>query len=78
MKHCSIEEFRAALDNYLAKIPDKPKIPGYDPTASDQFGGQPSNSLLDQMRKLIKTTTGVDGMSTPFRKSVDFNQTSGI
>ena len=58
LKNCSIEEFKAALDQYLAKIPDKPKMPGYVPAASDQFSGQPSKSLGDQIRKLNQTSTG--------------------
>ena len=58
LSKCSIDDFKAALDKYLARIPDEPKIPGYVPTASDQFSGQPSNSLVDQIRKHNQTNTG--------------------
>ena len=46
----SIEEFKLALDKYLNNIPDKPKLPGYVPTACDQFTASPSNSILNQSR----------------------------
>ena len=58
LSKCSIEEFKEALDQYLSKIPDEPKLPGYTPTASDQFSGQPSNSLVDQIRKFNQTKMG--------------------
>ena len=44
----SIEEFKLALDKYLNNIPDEPKLPGYVPTACDQFTASPSNSILNQ------------------------------
>ena len=58
LSKCSIDEFKAELDQYLEKIPDEPKLPGYIPTASDQFSGQPSNSLVDQIRKSKQTNIG--------------------
>ena len=32
---CQIDDFKAALDQYLARIPDEPKMQGYVPSASD-------------------------------------------
>ena len=58
LKNCSIDEFKSSLDKYLASIPDEPKLQGYIPTASDQFSVQPSNSLVDQIRRRNKTSTG--------------------
>ena len=46
MKNCSIEDFKDVLDQFLVKIPDEPKLPGYVPAASDQFSGQPSNPFV--------------------------------
>ena len=55
---CSIDEFKFLLDQFLSKIPDEPKLPGYIPTASNLNTGQPSNCLIDQIRKYSKPVTG--------------------
>ena len=55
---CSIDDFKATLDQFLAKIPDEPKLPGYIPAACNQFTGQPSNCLVDQVRKYNQAMTG--------------------
>ena len=55
---CSIDDFKSSLDQFLAKIPDEPKLPGYTPAACDQYSGQPSNSLVDQVRKFNQAVTG--------------------
>ena len=55
---CSIDDFKFKLDQYLAKIPDEPKLPGYIPTATNQYTGQPSNSIIDQVRKQNQAVTG--------------------
>ena len=54
LSKCSIDDFKSALDQFLAKIPDEPKLPGYIPAACDQFSGQPSNSLVDQIQNTTK------------------------
>ena len=55
---CSTEEFKMILDQYLAKIPDEPKLPGYTPAASNLYTGQPSNCLVDQVRRQNQIVTG--------------------
>jgi hypothetical protein len=40
------DEFKAALDQYLGRIPDQPRIGGLVPTAVDRVTGKQSNSLL--------------------------------
>ena len=55
---CSIDDFKFKLDQYLARIPDEPKLPGYIPTATNQYTGQPSNSIIDQVRKQNQAVTG--------------------
>ena len=59
MKNCSQDEFKFALDQFLSKVPDEPSVSGqeYTPGACDQHTGKPSNSLVDQIRK-INTTQG--------------------
>ena len=48
---CTVEEFKAQLDKVLEKVPDEPSLSGgYTPRASDQFTGQPSNSIIHQIR----------------------------
>ena len=55
---CSIEEFKSKLDEYLACIPDEPKLPGYTPSGTDLFSGQPSNCLVDQIRNYNQNKKG--------------------
>ena len=52
MTKCSVDEFKMQLDLILAKFPDEPRVSGceYTPSASDQFTGNPSNSIVDQIR----------------------------
>ena len=58
LRKCSIEEFKSKLDEYLARIPAEPKLPGYTPSASDLFSGQPSNCLVDQIRNYNENKKG--------------------
>ena len=58
MRKCSIEDFKMKLDEYLSCIPDEPKLPGYTPSASDLYSGQPSNCLVDQIRNHNQTKIG--------------------
>ena len=44
----SSEEFKISLDQYLQSLPDEPKLPGYTPSACNQFNANPSNSILHQ------------------------------
>ena len=55
---CSIDDFKFVLDQFLSKIPDEPKLPGYIPAASNQYSGQPSNCLIEQIRRCSQTVTG--------------------
>ena len=55
---CSIDDFKIVLDKFLSKIPDEPKLPGYTLTATNQFSRQPSNCLIDQIRKFNQTIPG--------------------
>ena len=50
MTKCSVLEFKEALDNYLTKIPDQPKVGGLIPQTCDLYNLSPSNSLVDQIR----------------------------
>ena len=49
---CSVEEFKAELDQFLDRVPDELDINGgsYIPGACDAFSAQPSNSIIDQIR----------------------------
>ena len=57
-KKCSIDDFKFLLNEFLSKIPDEPKLLGYIPTASNLNTGQPSNCLIDQIRKYSEPVTG--------------------
>ena len=48
MTSCSVDEFKMQLDLVLAKIP----VSGWDytPREMDMFNGNPSNSIIDQIR----------------------------
>ena len=50
MKNCSLDEFKAKLDQYLQKLPDQPKIDGLIPWGQDSEG-KPSNSILHQVAR---------------------------
>ena len=51
---CSVEKFKEALDQFLEGVPDEPKVSGadYTPGACDLFSAQPSNSIIDQIRRM--------------------------
>ena len=42
----SQEDFKASLDQFLATVPDQPRMGGLVPEATDQLTGRQSNSLL--------------------------------
>ena len=48
----SVGEFKLKLDIYLQTIPDEPILPGYIPSACNQFTGSPSNSLVDLVKSV--------------------------
>ena len=48
----SVEEFKGKLDEFLMKIPDEPKVEGLTPGACNQWTAAPSNSRLDQIRRV--------------------------
>ena len=47
MSKVPIDEFKMKLDNYLANLPDKPKIGDLIPSICNQITAKPSNSLID-------------------------------
>ena len=51
MTKCGVPDFKEALDNFLTKIPDQPKVGGLIPSTCDLFTLSPSNSLVDQVRE---------------------------
>ena len=53
---CSIDEFKSTLDLFLERIPDEPKSDGNVPSACNQVTGRPSNSSIEQSRKLEHNT----------------------
>ena len=54
----SIEEFKAKLDKFLMKIPDEPKVPGLTPGGCNQWTAAPSNSIVDQIRRVQTRSRG--------------------
>ena len=48
---CGVEDFKERLDNFLTRIPDSPKVGHLIPATCDQVHGNPSNSLIDQIRE---------------------------
>ena len=55
-KGCSIDKFKSTLDLFLERIPDEPKSDGNVPSACNQVTGRPSNSIIEQSRKLEPNT----------------------
>ena len=55
---CSVDQFKAKLDEFLSKVPDQPKTPSLVPEACNQFTAKPSNSLMDQMRRMKNNQGG--------------------
>ena len=51
MTKCSLEDFKAALDNYLAKVPDEPSVSGLTPGGCTPEA-RASNSILDQAKRI--------------------------
>ena len=51
---CSVDDFKAVLDDFLASVPDEPNVSGteYTPGACDLYSARPSNSVIDQIRKM--------------------------
>ena len=50
MTKCSLEDFKMALDSYLAKVPDEPSVSGLTPGGCTPEA-RASNSLLDQAKR---------------------------
>ena len=55
---CSVDHFKYKLDVFLSKIPDQPKTPGLVPETCDQYTAKPSNSILDQVRRMKVNSGG--------------------
>jgi hypothetical protein len=52
LSKCSIDDFKFKLDKYLETVPDQPKTMDLIPAACNQFDARPSNSIVDQIRRL--------------------------
>jgi hypothetical protein len=54
ISECSADKFKEALDQFNEGVPDEPKVSGADftPGACDLFSAQPSNSIIDQIRRM--------------------------
>ena len=50
MTKCPLEDFKAALDQYLERVPDEPSMRGLTPGACTAEA-RPSNSILDQGKR---------------------------
>ena len=50
-----VEEFKSLLDNFLQSIPDEPKVGEYVPSSCDQITLKPSNSLICQPQKTLRS-----------------------
>ena len=48
----SVGEYKEKLDKFLMKIPDEPKVDGLTPGACNQWTAAPSNSIIDQVRRV--------------------------
>ena len=55
---CGIDIFKEKLDLFLEKIPDQPKVGDLMPATCNQVSGQPSNSLVDQIREHQRSMGG--------------------
>ena len=51
MTKCTVEEFKSKLDTFLEKVPDEPSMRGLIPAACTS-DARPSNSILDQVRRI--------------------------
>ena len=48
----SVKELKEKLDRFLQKVPDEPNVDGLTPGACNQWTAAPSNSILDQVRRV--------------------------
>ena len=51
MTRCNIDNFKFKLDKFLETVPDEPRTKNLVPTAPNPIIGNPSNSIIDQIRK---------------------------
>ena len=54
----TVEEFKEKLDRFLQKVPDEPNVDGLTPGACNQWTAAPSNSILDQVRRVFSREMG--------------------
>ena len=54
----SVEEFKEKLDRFLQKVPDGPNVDGLTPGACNQWTAAPSNSIVDQTRRVSSRRMG--------------------
>ena len=50
----SVDDFKAKLDEYLATLPDEPKLQNYIPAMCNQLTAAPSNSIIDYARTRMR------------------------
>jgi hypothetical protein len=53
-----VDEFKEKLDNFLGNVHDEPNVDGLTPTACNLFTATPSNSIIDQARKVTTRRPG--------------------
>ena len=52
MTKVSVEKFKEHLDKFLEMVPDEPNVAGLTPATCNQHTAAPSNSILDQVRRV--------------------------
>ena len=52
MSKVSVDKFKEHLDKFLETVPDEPNVAGLTPATCNQHTAAPSNSILDQVRRV--------------------------
>ena len=58
VKKVTVDKFKEKLDNFLALMPDQPKIGDLIPSTCNQLTARPSNSLLDVTKQQLQSYGG--------------------
>jgi hypothetical protein len=54
MTKVPVDKFKERLDKFLEMVPDEPNVVGLTPATCNQFTAAPSNSILDQVRRVAQ------------------------
>jgi hypothetical protein len=54
MTKVPVDKFKEHLDKFLEMVPDEPNVVGLTPATCNQFTAAPSNSILDQVRRVAQ------------------------